>query len=79
MASAESATETAAPGQVVRFRRRLWRVDELIGQEVLATPIDSADTEPRAGGRRMQTSSGNGLGRVEPRVGLEPTTCGLQN
>jgi hypothetical protein len=36
-----------APGQVVEFRRRLWRVNEIGGDEFMAVPIDGtlADTQ----------------------------------
>ena len=33
-------------GEIVRFRKRLWRVDEVLGEELVATAIDGAG-EPR--------------------------------
>jgi len=30
----------AKPGQIVKLRRRLWRVDEVVGDELVATAID---------------------------------------
>ena len=35
-----ASTDAVQPGQIVKLRRRLWRVDEVLGEEFVATSID---------------------------------------
>ena len=39
-------SNTISPGQIIRARERLWRVDEVIGNEIIVAPIDG-DLESR--------------------------------
>ena len=41
------ADQLLAPGRVVRFRERLWRVDARTNGEFTATPLDGRDLQPR--------------------------------
>ena len=42
------------PGMLVHLRRRLWRVDDVLGDVVTATPIDDFSARPQRFARELE-------------------------
>ena len=59
-------------GQVVRMRRRLWRIDHVLNYEFLATPIDGRDVFSRRFLREVEVLAEGSLAIPDPNKASDP-------